>query len=107
MFGCCTCGVQYVDVEEEQPNIIDLFDQPRIRDLVLEYLEFEDIIDLRCICFRASELIDSPPVPPNESKPDFKTLLSQSPIIEDFQNADVINKLFMNEIFGGSVFNPV
>lgn len=75
--------------------------------MILSYLEFEEIVDLRCICFRASELIASPPLPPNESKPDFKTLLSQNPVIEDYQNTDAINKLWMNEVFGGSVFNSI
>lgn len=107
LFGCCGCGTQLEEVEVELPNFLDILEQQRVKEMILSYLEFEEIVDLRCICYRASELIESPPIPPNDSKPDFKTLLSQNPVIEDYINADVINKLWMNDVFGGSVFNPI
>lgn len=85
----------------------EMFDDPNINALILSFLEYEDIIRLRRVNQQLYSQIGEPILPDCESKPDFINLLSQDPVLDEYSNSDVVSRMWMCTVFGGSVLNSI
>ena len=105
LFGFCYCprGI----VVDDSPTLIDMLMVSKLRSLLLDLLEYQDILRLRRTCHHAFKLIKEPEEPVNRSKNDFKQLLHSDPIMGEYINSEAVMKLWMNVVFGGSVLRPI
>lgn len=85
----------------------DLFEQRGVLEMIIAYLEYEDIVCLRRTNKRLSELIEEPEIPENDSKPDFINLLSQDPMLDEYSNSEIVFRMWSNTVYGGSVLGSI